>query len=202
MKALILVDLQNDFMPGGALAVPDGDRVVPVANRLQVEFDLVVATQDWHPPDHGSFAASHPGREVGDVIELGGLAQMLWPVHCVQDTRGAELVADLDRTRIRRIFHKGIDRDIDSYSAFFDNGGRRATGLGDFLTESGAREVHMLGLATDYCVKCSALDARRLGLDTFVILEGCRGVGLGKGDVDAAVGEMKDAGVIIVPAPR
>ena len=202
MKALILVDLQNDFMPGGALAVPGGNEVVPVANRLQGQFDLVVATQDWHPPDHGSFAASHPGRKVGDVIELGGLEQMLWPVHCVQDTRGAELADDLDRSRIRRVFHKGSDRDIDSYSAFFDNGRRRATGLGDFLAEMGAQEVHMLGLATDYCVKYSALDARRLGLDTFVILEGCRGVGLHEGDIDAAVQEMKDAGVIIVPAPR
>ena len=201
MKALILVDLQNDFMPGGALAVPGGNEVVPVANRLQAQFDLVVATQDWHPPDHGSFAANHEGRRPGEIIELDGLEQILWPVHCVQDTRGAELIGDLDRAGIRRVFHKGSDRDIDSYSAFFDNGRRRATGLGDFLAESGASEVHLLGLATDYCVKYSALDARRLGLKTCVVLEGCRGVDLDPGDVDTAIREMKDAGVIIVPAP-
>jgi nicotinamidase/pyrazinamidase len=132
MRALILVDLQNDFVSGGALAVPDGDAVVPVANRVQSCFDLVVATQDWHPADHGSFAANHPGRRPGDVIELSGLAQILWPVHCVQHTPGAAFVPGLDMRRVARVFQKGTDPLIDSYSGFFDNGHRRSTGVGEY----------------------------------------------------------------------
>ena len=124
MKALIIVDVQNDFCPGGALPVPEGDRVVEVINRIQPEFDLVVATQDWHPADHGSFAANHPGRSPGEQIELAGLPQILWPVHCVQGTPGAELHPGLDRSRIARVFQKGADPNIDSYSGFFDNGHR------------------------------------------------------------------------------
>jgi nicotinamidase/pyrazinamidase len=122
MKALILVDIQNDFLPGGALAVPDGDAVIPVANKLQSAFPLVVATQDWHPAQHGSFAASHPGKKVFEQIELNGLPQTLWPVHCVQGTRGAELAAELNRDRIANVFPKGTDAGIDSYSGLFDNG--------------------------------------------------------------------------------
>ena len=128
MKALIIVDVQNDFCPGGALPVPEGDRVVEVINRIQPGFDLVVATQDWHPADHGSFAANHPGRRPGEQIELAGLPQILWPVHCVQDTPGAELHPGLDRSRIARVFHKGTDPSVDSYSGFFDNGRRASTG--------------------------------------------------------------------------
>src|SRR5688572_15626086 len=153
--ALVLVDLQNDFCPGGALAVADGDRVVPLANALarSKKFDLVVATQDWHPPDHASFAANHPGREVGDHIDLEGLPQILWPAHCVQGTWGAGLHPALDATRIDKVFQKGIDPALDSYSGFFDNGHRRSTGLGDYLKAAGITDVYILGLATDYCVK-------------------------------------------------
>src|SRR6476469_8510161 len=122
MKALILVDIQNDFLPGGALAVPEGDEIIPVANQLQAEFPLVVATQDWHPPNHGSFAATHPGKNVFEQIELNGLPQTLWPVHCVQQTHGAELTEPLNRDRIAKVFTKGTDAGIDSYSGFFDNG--------------------------------------------------------------------------------
>lgn len=197
MTALILVDLQHDFMPGGALGVPDGNQVVPVANRVQPLFGLIVATQDWHPPDHGSFAAQHPGRKPGDVIELGGQPQILWPVHCVQNTPGAALVAELDTRRINRVFHKGTDPTIDSYSAFFDNGHRRSTGLGEYLRQQGVTDVYLAGLATDYCVKYSALDARRFGFHTFVILDGCRGVDLRANDSAAALEEMKSAGVEI-----
>ncbi len=127
MKALILVDIQNDFLPGGALAVPDGDAVIPVANKLQSAFPLVVATQDWHPTEHGSFAGSHPGKKVFERIELNGLPQTLWPVHCVQNTTGAELARALDRERIAKVFPKGTDPNIDSYSGLFDNGHRRST---------------------------------------------------------------------------
>ncbi len=198
MKALILVDLQNDFLPGGALAVPHGDEVIPVANRVQPHFDLVVATQDWHPGGHGSFAANHPGTAPGEVIELNGLRQILWPVHCVQGTRGAEFAEALETDRIARVFRKGTDPGIDSYSGFFDNGHRKATGLGDYLKERGANQVFVLGLATDYCVKFTALDARSLGLETCLIEDGCRGVELQSGDVERAVAEVRAAGVQVL----
>src|SRR5256714_7871098 len=191
MTALILVDIQNDFVPGGALAVPGGDQIVPICNRLMDRFELVIATQDWHPANHGSFAANHPGRRVGDVIELDGVSQVLWPVHCVQGTRGAELVKSLDLSRVARVFQKGTDPRIDSYSGFFDNGHRKSTGLGDYLKGRGATEVHVLGLATDYCVKFTALDARRLGFLVVLVEDGSRGVELAPGDVESAVAEMR-----------
>lgn len=195
MKALILVDIQNDFVPGGALAVPDGDAIVPICNRLQRSFDLVVATQDWHPANHGSFAANHPGRKEGDVIELDGLKQVLWPVHCVQDTPGAAFVPTLDTARVARVFRKGTDPRIDSYSGFFDNGHRKATGLEDYLRGKGVGDVYVAGLATDYCVKFTALDARELGFNTYLIEDACRGIDLKGGNVAAAIEEMKRNGV-------
>jgi nicotinamidase/pyrazinamidase len=198
VKALILVDLQNDFCPGGALPVPEGDRVIPVVNRLLGRFDLIVATQDWHPPDHGSFAANHPGRKVGEVIDLNGLPQILWPLHCVQNTRGAEFHPRLDLRRIERVFQKGTDPAIDSYSGFFDNGRRKATGLGDFLRERQVTDVFVCGLATDYCVKATALDAASLGFRSHLIEDACRGVDLKPGDVARAVNEMRAAGVTVV----
>ena len=139
MNALILVDIQNDFVPGGALAVPEDDAVIPIANRLQENrrFDLIVATQDWHPADHGSFAANHPGRKVGEMIDLHGLPQILWPVHCVQETRGAAFADGLATMKIEKVFTKGTDPAIDSYSGFFDNGHRRSTGMGEYLRARG-----------------------------------------------------------------
>jgi nicotinamidase/pyrazinamidase len=202
MRALLLVDIQNDFLPGGALGVPDGDQVVPVANRLQGEFNLVVASQDWHPADHGSFAANHPGKQPGEVIELNGLQQILWPVHCVENTPGAAFAPGLDTRRVARIFHKGTDPDIDSYSALFDNGHRKATGLGDYLKAQGVTDLFMAGLATDYCVKYTSLDAVKLGFRVHVIEEGCRGVNLKPGDVAAAMAEMQKAGVEIIRSAR
>jgi nicotinamidase/pyrazinamidase len=169
MKVLIVVDVQNDFCPGGALAVREGDAVVPIINALQPKFDLVVATQDWHPANHGSFAANHSGKNIGEVIQLGDLPQVLWPVHCVQDTEGAEFVAELDTSRIAQVFRKGTDSQIDSYSGFFDNGHKRATGLGEYLQEQNATAVYVAGLATDYCVKFTALDARQLGFETYLV---------------------------------
>ena len=202
MRALLLVDIQNDFLPGGALGVPDGDQVVPVANRLQGEFNLVVASQDWHPADHGSFAANHPGKRSGEIIELNGLQQILWPVHCVENTPGAAFAPGLDTRRVARIFHKGTDPDIDSYSALFDNGHRKATGLGDYLKTQGVTDLFMAGLATDYCVKYTSLDAVKLGFRVHVIEEGCRGVNLKPGDVAAAMAEMQKAGVEIIRSAR
>lgn len=191
---MTLVDLQYDFMPGGALGVAQGDQVVPIANRVQGFFDLVLATQDWHPPDHSSFAQNHPGHEIGQVIDIDGISQVLWPVHCVQNTRGADLVSTLETSRITRTFYKGTNPAIDSYSVFFDNGHRQSTGLGDYLKEMGVEAVYLMGLATDYCVKYSVLDARRLGFHTTVIEDGCRAVQLHSGDGERAIEEMRVSG--------
>ncbi|HTV42691.1 MAG TPA: bifunctional nicotinamidase/pyrazinamidase [Candidatus Sulfotelmatobacter sp.] len=197
MKALILVDIQNDFLPGGALAVPNGDQIIPGVNRLQLAFPLVVATQDWHPANHGSFATNHPGRKPFEQIDLNGLPQTLWPVHCVQGTKGAELAPGLDRKQISRVFQKGMDPGVDSYSGFFDNGHRRATGMADWLKGRGVDEVYVCGLATDYCVKFTALDAVGAGFKTHLIADASRGVNVRPDDVTNAITEMKQAGVII-----
>ena len=194
-EALIIVDVQYDFLPGGALAVPHADEVVPVISALLRRFDLAVATQDWHPPEHASFASQHPGKRPGDLIVLDGLDQVLWPDHCVQGSRGAELVAELDATRFARVFRKGEDPRVDSYSGFFDNAERHATGLEAFLRERGVTSVVVAGLATDYCVAWTAQDARRLGFDTTLVLDGCRGVELQPGDVDRALARLRQAGV-------
>ncbi|MCY3023606.1 MAG: bifunctional nicotinamidase/pyrazinamidase [Planctomycetota bacterium] len=198
MKALILVDLQNDFMPGGALPVTEGDQVVPLANKLQRRFDLVVATQDWHPANHGSFAASYAGKKPGDAIALNGLPQVLWPVHCVQNTQGAAFHGALETARIAQVFRKGTDAGVDSYSGFFDNGRRQATGLSDYLKARGVEEVYVCGLATDYCVRFTALDAESLGFRTRLVADACRGVELKPGDVARAIEEMRKAGVQVV----
>lgn len=195
LETLIIVDVQHDFLPGGALPVPEGDQVIPAINQLQKQFELVVATQDWHPAGHGSFASSHPGKRPGEVIELHGLPQVLWPDHCVQGTFGAELARGLDTARIARVFQKGTDPAVDSYSGFFDNGHRHDTGLADYLRQQGVQVVHVAGLATDYCVKYTALDAARLGFETHLLLPACRGVNLRPGDVERAVEEMRAAGV-------
>lgn len=198
MNALILVDLQYDFMPGGSLAVPGGDEVIAVANELIPQYDLVVATQDWHPADHLSFASQHAGKAVGDLIQLDGLPQVLWPDHCVQQTRGAQLHHGLEQSSIDHIVQKGTDRNIDSYSGFFDNGKRCATGLHDLLKQHHVNKVSVMGLATDYCVKFTALAAVQLGLQTQLILPGCRGVNLQPNDVGHAIEEMRSQGVEVV----
>jgi nicotinamidase/pyrazinamidase len=198
MRALILVDLQNDFCPGGALQVARGDETIAIANRLLPHFATVAATQDWHPRDHESFAANHPGKQPYEMIDLHGLMQVLWPVHCVQETPGAELHADLDRTRITQVFQKGTDREVDSYSGFFDNGKRKATGLGDWLRSRWIQQVYVMGLATDYCVRATALDARSLGFDVWLVQDGCRPVELKPGDGERAIAELRGAGCAIV----
>jgi nicotinamidase/pyrazinamidase len=198
MKALLLVDIQNDFLPGGPLAVPQGDQVVAIANAMMKQFDLVAASKDWHPADHGSFAANHAGKQVGELIQLNGLPQILWPTHCVAGTSGAQLAPGLDVSKINLVIHKGTDKTVDSYSAFYDNGKRKSTGLTQKLKALGIDELHIMGLATDYCVKFTALDAVKEGFKTVLILEGCRGVNLKAGDVEQAVNEMRNAGVEIV----
>ena len=195
MKALLLIDIQNDFLAGGALAVPHGDEVVPIANRLIPEYSLVVATQDWHPADHQSFASQHPGRSIGEFVDLDGADQILWPDHCVQGSPGAEFASTIDTTRIHHIIQKGTDRDIDSYSGFFDNARRKATGLAEYLRGEHIEEVHLMGLATDYCVKFTALDAVDLGFRTVLLEEGVRGVDLNAGDSQRAIEQMQTAGV-------
>jgi nicotinamidase/pyrazinamidase len=197
MKALLLVDIQNDFLPGGALAVRAGHEVIDVANKLLPRYELVVATQDWHPADHRSFASQHAGRQVGDLIELRGQPQILWPDHCVQETHGALLAAALDRTRIHHVIRKGTDPTIDSYSAFFDNARHKSTGLAEYFKSKGVDEVHVLGLATDYCVRATVLDAISLGFRVVLLTEGIRGVELSNGDCERAIDEMRRAGAII-----
>jgi nicotinamidase/pyrazinamidase len=178
--------------------VPNGDVIVPIANRLQDVFPLVIATQDWHLANHGSFAANHPGKKVFEQIELNGLPQTLWPVHCVQGTPGAELAPGLKRDRIAKIFPKGTDACIDSYSGLFDNGHRKTTGLGEWLKANAVTEVFVCGLATDYCVKFTALDTAQLGFKTHFVEDASRGVNLQPDDVKNAIAEMNRAGIATV----
>ena len=192
---MILVDLQNDFVEGGALAVPDGMAVVAIANQIMANFDLVVATQDWHPADHQSFASQHSGVSIGQQFMLNGLPQTAWPEHCIQETFGAELVASLETHGISKIVRKGTDKSIDSYSGFYDNGHQKSTGLAEFLRSKGVDQVAVMGLATDYCVRFTALDAVNEGFETTLLLDGCRGVELQPGDIATAIEELKQAGV-------
>jgi nicotinamidase/pyrazinamidase len=196
MKALILVDLQNDLLPGGAVPVPGSEAVIPLANQLQGRFRFVVATQDWHPPHHGCFAGNHPGRAVGEVIWLAKLPQILQPAHCVQHTRGAELAPGLLRRRLNRVFKRGTDPLYDSRSAFFDLGHEQSTGLNDYLQGRGVTQVFVLGLPTEEGVKFTALDAVGLGFKAFVIADAC--CGRDAALASAALEEMKKAGVSLV----
>ena len=169
MKALIIVDVQNDFLPKGALAVMNGGSIIPVINNLQKKFELVVATQDWHPADHKSFASSHPGKKAFEQIDLNGMRQVLWPDHCVQETEGAEFSSQLGTKRIETIFRKGMDKNIDSYSGFFDNGKKKATGMGAYLQGRGVTSIYVCGLAADYCVYFTALDGLEMGFQSTII---------------------------------
>lgn len=174
--ALIIVDLQNDFLPKGSLAVPRGDEIIPVVNNLQKHYDLIIATQDWHPAAHKSFASNHPDKEVMETIILDGREQVLWPDHCVQGTKGAELVETLESNKIELIVRKGTDVQIDSYSAFFDNGHKKSTGLAGYLIEKGISKLAVCGLAADYCVFYTAMDALELGFEVEIITEGTRAI--------------------------
>ena len=191
---LLAIDVQNDFCPGGALAVPRGDEVVPVINRLARRFRHVALTQDWHPRGHVSFASSHPGRAPYERIQVAYGEQVLWPDHCVPGTPGAELHPGLDTLAADLIVRKGNDPRIDSYSAFYENDHRTSTGLAGYLRERGGRRLFLAGLATDFCVQYSALDARREGFDVFVVEDGVRGIDL-DGSLAAAWTRMAAAGV-------
>ncbi len=198
-RALLVIDVQNDFCPGGSLAVPDGDRVVPVINRLAPGFAKVVATQDWHPPGHVSFASSHPGARAFQTVELpGGQLQLLWPEHCLAGGRGAELHPDLATTPLSLIVRKGSRRELDSYSAFFENDRRTPTGLGSCLRELGCEELYLCGLATDVCVYYSAQDALRLGFAVRLVRDACRGIDQPAGSLQQRLQELARAGVKIM----
>jgi nicotinamidase/pyrazinamidase len=191
---LVVVDVQNDFIPGGALAVPQGDEVVPEINRLAARFDDVILTQDWHPRGHASFASSHPGKKPFETIELPYGSQVLWPDHCVQGTAGAAFHPDLNLAKAQLVIRKGHHRDIDSYSAFLEADRETTTGLAGYLKERGFRKLYVCGLATDFCVAWTALDARAAGFDTTVIEDACRAIDL-DGSLARAWTEMAAAGV-------
>lgn len=174
MKALILIDVQNDFMPGGALAVPEGDEIVPLINKLQPQFDLVIATQDWHPSKHASFASSHPNAKEFEMIQLDGLEQVLWPEHCIQNTIGADFHPELKTSKIEAIFRKGTDQKIDSYSGFYDNAHLKSTGLAGYLREKKVEELYFSGLAAEYCVYFSIKDALEEGFSSTLIEDATR----------------------------
>ncbi len=197
--ALLVIDVQNDFIPGGQLPVPEGDLIVPLINRLGDRFKQVIIAQDWHPPGHASFASSHPGREPYEVIELPYGAQTLWPDHCVRATKGAELHKDLNLPHAQLIIRKGCNPDIDSYSAFLEADRTTATGLAGYLKERGIDTVYLVGLALDFCVMFSALDARAAGFNAFVVMDACRAIDL-DGSLAAAIERMQVAGVGLIPS--
>ncbi|SMP07860.1 bifunctional nicotinamidase/pyrazinamidase [Shimia sagamensis] len=193
-NALIVIDVQNDFCPGGALAVPEGDQIVPGINALMAEFDTVVLTQDWHPDGHSSFASSHDGKSSYELIDMLYGPQVLWPDHCVQGSKGSALHADLNVTRANVIIRKGTNSAIDSYSAFFENDHKTPTGLDGYLKSLGVSEITMVGLATDFCVQFSALDAARLGFKVSVRQDLCRAIDL-DGSLANAENAMDEAGI-------
>ncbi len=197
-KALVVIDVQNDFCPGGALAVNDGDKIVPVINGIMDKFDTVIGTQDWHPQSHLSFASVHKGKNIYDQMNANGIMQTLWPDHCVQGTRGADFHKDINSIKFNCIIRKGTDPSIDSYSAFLENDKRKETGLHGYLNALGIKNVYLCGLATDYCVYFSAMDSVKYGFNTAVLINACRGINVPEGSIDKCVKEMKSAGIRII----
>ncbi len=198
MKALLIVDVQNDFCPGGALGVKDGDVVVPFINGIRDDWPFTVFTQDWHPADHTSFASNNPGTKPGDIIRMGPTDQVMWPDHCVQGSSGARFHPALDVRPEDPVIRKGELKTVDSYSAFLDVDGRHETGMRALLLDKGVRDITIVGLATDYCVKFSALDALRFGFRVTVLRQGCRPVNLYPGDGEAALREIAAAGGLVL----
>lgn len=203
-KALIVVDVQNDFCEGGTLEVKKGNEVIPVINKLvqSKKFDEIIATQDWHPKDHKSFAANHKNKNVYDVIKLNGITQVLWPDHCVQRRKGSRFHNELNLGKKYKVFKKGTNPEIDSYSGFYDNDHKSSTGLGEYLKKKNISEVYITGLATDYCVKFTALDSVKEGFKTFVIKDAVRGVNINKNDSKIAFDEMKQNGIKIITSKK
>lgn len=197
---LIVVDVQNDFCPGGALAVKEGDRIVPVINGIMDRFQIIVATQDWHTTHHASFASAHPGKKPYEQIDLNGVRQTLWPDHCVAGTAGAAFHPSLRDDRFNLIVRKGNNPSVDSYSAFLENDKKIKTGLDGYLKAVGAARLFLCGLATDYCVFFSAMDAVDFGFTAFVILDACRGIDVPDNNIDRSIAEMKKKGIRIISA--
>jgi len=193
MKALLIVDIQNDFCPGGALEVPEGDTIIPIVNRLSQQFEAVIQTQDWHPDGHSSFASSHKGEKPFDAIQMSYGEQVLWPDHCVQGSRGADFHPDLETNRSQLIIRKGFRSDIDSYSAFYENDEQTTTGLAGYLRERDIDTLYTAGLATDFCVKWSVLDGLKEGFDLYVVEDAVKGIDI-EGSVEQAWSEMLKAG--------
>tara|TARA_B100001057_G_scaffold117986_1_gene116564 strand:+ start:22947 stop:23537 length:591 start_codon:yes stop_codon:yes gene_type:complete len=196
MKTLLIIDLQNDFLPGGSLEVRDGDKIVNPINELMESYDHIIATKDWHPKNHISFASNHQGLEVGQILEINGLSQILWPDHCIQNTFGSEFPKELNQKKIDKIIYKGSDKDIDSYSGFYDNSKNAPTELRDYLKSKGIQKIDCVGLTTEYCVKFTAIDSIREGIDTRVILKCTKGIN--KNDTRDAVEEMRNNKVIMI----
>jgi nicotinamidase/pyrazinamidase len=197
-KALIIIDVQNDFCPGGALAVPEGDKIIPAINKLSDKFEKVIATQDWHPENHLSFAVNHPGKKEFEVLDYKGIKQVLWPAHCVSGTTGADFHPNLAMKNFHLILRKGSNPEIDSYSAFRENDKATLTGLEGYLKSLKIQETYLCGLALDYCVFYSAMDAKELGFETFVIIDGTKGIDSPTGNIDKALNAMKKEGIRIV----
>ncbi len=197
-SALLIIDIQNDFCPGGALAVEKGDAIVPLVNELQKSFKHIIATQDWHPKDQVSFASNHDKAEPYDTITIDGMEQVLWPDHCVQGTHGADFHPDLDTTGPRLIVRKGMKRDVDSYSAFFENDKKTRTGLDGYLKNLNISNLYLAGLATDYCVFFSAMDAATLGYNTHVIIDATKGIDVPNNNIEKSVSAMEEKGIKII----
>jgi len=195
--ALLVIDVQNDFIPGGQLPVPEGDLIVPLINRLARQFSQVIIAQDWHPPGHASFASRHPGKQPFDSVQLPYGEQTLWPEHCVQGSAGAEFHPQLDLPHAQLVIRKGCNPDIDSYSAFLEADRATTTGLSGYLKERGIDTVYMVGLALDFCVMFSALDARAAGFNAYVVLDACRAIDM-NGSLQSAMERMQSAGVELI----
>ncbi len=201
-RALIIIDVQNDFCPGGSLAVTGGDEIIPTINKLSGKFERIIATQDWHPHNHMSFAVNHPGKKDFDVIDYNGTKQVLWPEHCVWGTRGAEFHPDLDIKNVNLIIRKGSNPWIDSYSAFRENDKKTITGLEGYLKNLQIKENYLCGLALDYCVFSSTMDSRELGFETYVIIDATRGIDSPEGSIDRSLEEMRKKGIRIINSDK
>ena len=196
MKALIIIDIQNDFLPGGSLEVKEGDKIITLINEMMDNYDHIIATKDWHPSNHVSFASNHPGKEIGDIIKVNGLNQILWPDHCVQDSYGSEFPKELNHEKINNIIYKGKNKNIDSYSGFYDNAKGASTQLSEYLKSKGIDKIDCVGLATEYCVKYTAIDASKEGFNTRVLSK-CT-TGLNRNDIKSAIDEMRSNNVVII----
>ena len=196
MKTLVLVDIQNDFLKGGSLAVPEGEKIIKPINKIIKQYDLVIATKDWHPKNHISFASNHSDKKIGDIINVNGVDQVLWPDHCIQNSYGSDFPEQLDISKLAKVIYKGSDANIDSYSGFFDNGHFRSTGLSDYLKSKDVNKIDYVGLATDYCLKYTAIDSVSEGFKTRVLVDCIRGID--KKGCELALNKMKSKGIELI----